>query len=143
MLAMAGGHTNQRKREMPMVTRRGALFAGASMIVSIPFGAYAEEGSEPAPSEEAPPPSPPANVGPFSAPARAADQSKIGVSRVKVPKQGEGNIGAQIRPVKIYTAWEKKSAVIGPSGAEGGSPNGFFDGGEKKPESDFLAAKTK
>jgi hypothetical protein len=133
-------------------TRRDALLAGAAGIfASLPFAASAEDAAaDPAPAEEAPPSAAPAKPrGMFDAPARKADQSKVGVSRVKVPKQGEGSPGAQIPPAKIYTAWEGKTSVFGPNGAGDAAPNGSgpprgpFDGGETKPKSDFLAAKTK
>ena len=67
---------------------------------------------------------------------RKANQDAIGVSRVKIPAQAEGAKGAGVLPVKIDTAgWKgssgKQEAVIGPSGAAGGSPNGFLCLGDR------------
>lgn len=68
-----------------------------------------------------------------SAPIRKANQDAIGVSRVPIPVKGEGNKGAGIPSVQLdICGFEGKTAVIGSNGAEGGSPNGFFDGGETK-----------
>ena len=67
-----------------------------------------------------------------SAPIRKANQDAIGVSRVPIPSKGEGNKGASIPSVKLDTSWQTKTMVIGPDGAAGGSPKGFFDGGEHK-----------
>ena len=67
---------------------------------------------------------------------RKANQDSIGVSRVPIPDKAQGNTGAGVIPVKIDTAgWKgtggKQEAVIGPSGAAGGSPNGFLCLGDK------------
>jgi hypothetical protein len=79
---------------------------------------------------------------------RQADQSKIGVSRVPVPEKGEGNPGAGIRPVKIYKEWENAPSVVNRNKADAypltpnrsGPQRGAFDGGENKPDSDYLKA---
>ena len=67
---------------------------------------------------------------------RKADQSAIGVSRVTIPKQAQGNPGAGVIPVEIdVSGWKgadgKQQSVVGPGGAEGGSPNGFLCLGDK------------
>ena len=137
------------------------------MAASLPFGANAEEEAK----KEAPPEKPkPKQYGAFGAPIRKADQSKIGVSTVKIPAQGKGNPGAGLGSVKIDVAGYKKctegSAVIGPNGcADNFSSSGrrgsggvtatmdpkngpsrrggasFFDGGETKPQSDYTEDK--
>jgi hypothetical protein len=125
----------------PMFTRRDALLAGAAgMIASVPFAAYAEDESAPASEQPTPAPAAPGKKpGPFDAPPRKGDQSKIGVSPIKVPDVGYGNPGSQIPGAKIYTDYTKASAVVGPNGASGNSSRGFYDGGETKPKSDFTA----
>jgi hypothetical protein len=130
------------------LTRRDALLAGAGMLASVPLAACAEESTPEAPSEapsEAPKPPPYVKGrGPFDAPIRKADQSKIGVSRVDIPKTGKGNVGAQIPEAKIYTEWKGKANVIGPGGASGNSTYGFWAGGETKlgkPNTDYSAPK--
>lgn len=67
---------------------------------------------------------------------RKANPDAIGVSRVELPKQAAGNPGAGVLPVELDTAGWKgigggQTAVIGPSGAAGGSPNGFLCLGDK------------
>ena len=75
------------------------------MAASLPFGASAEEEAK----KEAPPEKPkPKQYGAFGAPIRKADQSKIGVSTVKIPAQGKGNPGAGLGSVKIDVAGYKK-----------------------------------
>ena len=67
---------------------------------------------------------------------RKADQSKIGVSLVTIPKQAVGSPGAGVIPVELdVSGWKgtngKQEAVIGPGGADGGSPNGVLCLGDK------------
>ena len=67
---------------------------------------------------------------------RKADQSQIGVSRVTIAPMAQGSPGAGVIPVKVDTdGWKgtggNQDAVIGPSGAAGGSPNGFLCLGDK------------
>ena len=67
---------------------------------------------------------------------RKANQDAIGVSRVTIPKKAEGNKGAGVIPVDIDTSgWKgisgKQESVIGPGGADGGSPNGFLCLGDR------------
>jgi len=67
---------------------------------------------------------------------RKADPAAIGVSRVAIPEMANGSPGAGVIPVKIdLEGWKgtggKQEAVIGPSGAAGGSPNGFLCLGDK------------
>lgn len=119
------------------LTRRDALFAGAAgMIASLPAVANAED----APADAAAPAAAPAPKykGPFDAPPRKADQSKIGVSSVKIPKEGVGSPGAGNPSVKLYTGWKDKTRVVGPGGASD-APTGPFDGGENKDKGDFGA----
>jgi hypothetical protein len=136
-----GGQTDAEADDVPFVTRRDALFAGAAgMIACVPFAAYADDAPADAPASDAPaaaPAAPPRKPSMFGAPPRKADESKIGVSRLKIPKEGYGSPADDRPSVKLYTSFQGKTAVIGPNGAEGGSPKGFFDGGENKEKSDF------
>ena len=95
--------------------RRELLAAGSGALLSMGTGVLAAGAI---PISEAPP-----------ATIRKADQSKVGVSRVPIPKQGEGNKGAGIPSVKLDTSgWNVDSVWGGAKGSSG--PNGFFAGGE-------------
>lgn len=74
---------------------------------------------------------------------RKANQTAIGVSRVDIPKKGEGNKGANIPAVKLDTSgWSASNPLAKKAGANSNSgPNGFYGGGESEAEKMALLGK--